>query len=219
MFRGWGCACGFLILHIAHHEIMAMREPHSRFWHSAVSVQGKIYVRGGSTPKFDTDEGKRELATTIEEYDSVNQVWHQLKTTGTFHPGLSAVACTAFGDYMYAYGGSDGSELHAVLSQLDMKTLVWTQLSLEAGDGPMRKDACGIVYFDGNKLAVIAGYADPSGPIQQGSTFILNEFFNEGSGWTNEFHVFDIMEGELVSNYNLMMPYNQFSFLVLAFLF
>ena len=180
-----------------------MREPHPRFWHSASSVQGKVYVRGGSTPQFDTDEGKRELAATIEEYDPINQVWHQLKTTGAFHPGLSAVACTAFGDYLYAYGGSDGSELYAVLSELNIKTLVWRQLSIEALDGPMRKDAGGIVYFDTNKLVVIGGYADPCGRIQQGSTFVVNEYFNDGSGWTNEFHVFDIVKGELVSKYKL----------------
>ena len=155
-------------------------------------------MRGGSTPQFDTDEGKRELATTIEEYDPINQVWRKLKTTGAFHPGLSAVACTAVGDNLYAYGGSDGSELHAVLSQLDMKTLVWTQLSIESVDGPMRKDASGMVVFDDYKLAVIAGYADPCGQIQQGSTFVINEYFNDGSGWTNEFHVFNITKGEVI---------------------
>ena len=61
------------------HTKDSMREPHPRFWHSAVSVQGKIYVRGGSTPQFDTDECKKELTTTIEEYDPINQVWYQLK--------------------------------------------------------------------------------------------------------------------------------------------
>ena len=181
---------------------MAMRQPHPRFWHSAVSAQGKLYIRGGSTPAFDTDEGKRELATKIEEYDPIIHVWRQLETTGKYHPGLSAVACTAFGNRLYAYGGSDGSELHAVLSQLDLNTLRWTQLSSEAADGPMRKDACGIAYFDSGKLAVIGGYADPCGVKQQGSMFVLNEYFNDGSGWTNEFHVFDIIKGELISNYS-----------------
>lgn len=175
---------------------MRQPQPQPRFWHSAFSVHGRIYVRGGSTAHFDTDEGKRELATTIEEYDPINHVWCQHKTVGAYHPGLSAVACTAFGDYMYAYGGSDGSELHAVLSQLDMKTLVWVQLSVEALDGPMKKDACGIVLYDTDKLAVIGGYADPYGRIQEESTFVVNEFFNDGSGWTNEFHVFNITKGE-----------------------
>ena len=178
---------------------MADHEPRPRFWHSAVSVGGKVYVRGGSTPKFDTDEGKRELAATIEEFDPIHQVWRQLTTSGTLHPGLSAVACTTNGDLLYAYGGFDGRDLHCVLSQLNMKTLVWTRLCAGTADGPMRKDASGMVHFDDNKLALIGGYADPNGPIQQGSTFVLNEALNDGSGWTNEFHTFDIERGELSS--------------------
>ena len=53
----------------------------------------------------------------------------------------------------------------------------------------MRKDACGMVLFDSKKLAVIAGYALPTGSIQPGLTFVLNELFADGTGWTNEFHV------------------------------
>ena len=176
---------------------MAEREPHPRFWHSAVSWEGKVYVRGGSTPKFDTDEGKRELVSTLEQYDPINQVWRQLTTTGTFHPGLSAVACVTYGDHLYTYGGFDGRDVCGMLSQLNLRTLVWARLSQEAAaGGPMRKDACGMAHFGGDKLAVIGGYADPSGPIQAGSSFVLNERFNDGSGWTNEFHVFDIGKGK-----------------------
>ena len=176
---------------------MAGGEPRPRFWHSAVSWRGKVYIRGGSTPKFDTDKGKRDLASTIEEYDPTNQVWRQLTTTGTLHPGLSAVACVTFGSHMYAYGGLGRRDLCDTLSKQNLKTLMWTQLSQEAAGGPMKKDACGMAHFDGDKLAVIGGYANPSGPIQPGSTFILNERFNWGSGWTNEIHIFDITKGKV----------------------
>ena len=171
---------------------MAESEPRPRFWHTAVWVRGKVYVRGGSTPKFDTNEGKQELASKVEEYDPVNQAWRQLTTTGTLHPGLSAVACATSDEHLYAYGGFDGNDVCGVLSELNLKTLVWTRLSFEAEGGPMRKDASGMVYFDGEKLMLIGGYADPNGPIQQGSTFVLNEAVSDGSGWTNEFHVFKI---------------------------
>lgn len=176
--------------------IMSKREPQPRFWHSAVSTGQNVYVRGGSTPNFDTDEGRQELASKVEEYDSVNKAWRQLTTTGILHPGLSAVACATSGKHLYAYGGYDGSDVCGVLSKLNLETLVWTRLSFEAEGGPMRKDACGIVHFDGERLALIGGYADPSGPIQQGSTFVLNEAMNDGSGWTNEFHVFEISQGK-----------------------
>ena len=175
---------------------MGDREPQPRFWHSAVSCGGNIYVRGGSTPKFDTDEGRRELVTTIEEYDPIRRIWRQLTTTGELHPGLSAVACVTAGDHLYAYGGFDGRDVCGVLSQLNLKTLIWTRLSSQTAGGPMNKDASGMAhYINGDRLALIGGYADPNGPIQPGSTFVLNETVNYGSGWTNEFHVFDIKAG------------------------
>ena len=64
-----------------------------------------------------------------------------------------------------------------------------------AKDGPMRKDASGMVHFNSNKLAVIGGYGHPAGPIQPESSFIPNERFTDGTGWTNEIHVFDICAG------------------------
>ena len=98
---------------------------------------------------------------------------------------------------MYTYGGFDGEHLYSVLSQLDLKTLVWSQLSSEAEleGGPMRKDASGMVHFNSDKFAVIGGYACPAGPIQPGSSFVQNSLFTDGTGWTNEFHVFDIKLG------------------------
>ena len=166
-------------------------EPRSRFWHFAASVEGLVYIRGGNTSDFSSS--KRELASTLEQFDPVHDAWRKLTTKGAPHPGLSAVACSSSGGYLYTYGGFDGEELHGTLSQLDLRTLEWSQLSTEkALDGPMKKDACGMVHFHSNKLAVIAGYAMPTGPIQPGSTFVPNELFADGTGWTNEFHVFDI---------------------------
>ena len=49
------------------------------------------------------------------------------------------------------------------------------------------------MYVDGDKLAVIGGYGCPGdGPIQPGSLFIPNERFTDGTGWTNEVHVFNV---------------------------
>ena len=44
----------------------------------------------------------------------------QLTTTGTLHPGLSAVACVTAGDHLYAYGGFDGRDVCSVLSRLNL---------------------------------------------------------------------------------------------------
>ena len=168
-------------------------EPCSRFWHFAVSSGGLVYIRGGSTADFNSGNSRQQLAKTIEQFDPTKEVWRQLKTKGVPHPGLSAVACVSFGGCLYTFGGFDGERLHCTLSQLELKTLTWSQLS--AAGGPMRKDACGMAYFNSNKLAVIGGYGHLAGPIQPGSLFIPNERFSDGTGWTNEIHIFNISAG------------------------
>ena len=172
-------------------------EPCSRFWHSAVFAEGLVYIRGGSTADFNSERNfRQQLAKTIEQFDPIKDIWRQLTTKGDAHPGLSAVACASFGGYLYAFGGFDGEQLHCTLSRLELKTLTWSKLSAVAEDGPMRKDASGMVHFNSNKLAVIGGYGCPSdGSIQPGSLFIPNERFTDGTGWTNEIHVFDICAG------------------------
>ena len=185
-------------------------EPRSRFWHFAAAVDGFIYIRGGNTSNFNSF--KLELARTLEQFDPLNDVWRKLTTRGALHPGLSAVACASFGGYLYTFGGFDGEKLHSTLSQLDLITLEWSQLSPEEEvNGPMRKDACGMVLFDDSKkLAVIAGYALPTGPIQPGSTFVPNELFADGTGWTNEFHVFDISAGDHITVVTVSRSINWF---------
>lgn len=143
----------------------------------------------------------------IELFDAKNRAWRQLKTKGDRHPGLSAVACASFENYLYAYGGLDGNVLHGVLSQLDLKTLTWLQLSPKTAAGPMRKDASGMVHFDGDKLAVVCGYAYPNKPGEpsggssdRGSKFIpRNGIPDDGSGWTNEMHIFHLENSKMIS--------------------
>lgn len=180
-------------------------EPSPRFWHSAAAHEGKLYIRGGNTPDFEST-GRQELASTIEQFDPASNVWCKLKTKGTPHPGLSGVVCVTFEDHLFAYGGFDGEELHNTLSQLCMKTLTWSQLSgsAESAGGPLKKDACGMVHFHGDKLALVGGYAaQPNGPVQPGSTFIPNTRSAKEEGWTNEIHVFSISEGMCYSYLSL----------------
>ena len=43
-----------------------------------------------------------------------------------------------------------------------------------------------------DKLFLFGGAGIPSGPIQPGSEFILDETDVDDSGWVNEFHSFDL---------------------------
>ena len=175
-------------------------EPQSRFWHSSQLVGDSVVVRGGCIPGIDSKRGRHRMMKRIEEFDIKARRWRELKTKGDRHPGLSAVACASSGKHLFAYGGLDGVVLNGVLSQLDLETLEWTQLSPKTSAGPLRKDASGMVHFGDGKLAVVCGYAYPSkqrlpngGSSDPGSTFIpRNGVPDDGSGWTNEMHIFDL---------------------------
>ena len=171
-------------------------EPSARFLHSAFSIDGRVYVRGGRTDDFES--GKLKLANSIEQFDPFLEVWRQLNTVGTPHPELVDAACVSLGENVYMYGGHNQRRYEGALSCLNVKSLTWSLLCPgEVAGGPMRKIACGIVMFHGDKLAVIGGIGFPNGPAQAGSEYIKNTSFNDGVGWTNEFHVFNIGQGSV----------------------
>ena len=90
------------------------------------------------------------------------------------------------------YGGNDGSRRLNSLHQLDTQSWTWSEL---AKSGPMRKDGCGMIAFD-RKLLLFGGYNIPSDTTQPGANFIKDSNYTDGSGWTNELHLFDLKEGE-----------------------
>ena len=173
-------------------------EPAARFYHAAFSVEGRVYVRGGRTTDLElgSEDEKIELANCIEQFDPHLEVWRQLDTTGTPHPGLSGAGYTSFEENVYMYGGYSGKRYEGVLSCLNVKTLTWSLLWPETDGGPMKKYGSGMVMFKyGDKVAVIGGYGYPTGPTQPGATFTRDIRFTDGRGWSNEIYVFDIRQG------------------------
>ena len=172
-------------------------EPTARFHHSSFSVRSGVLVRGGRTIDYESgsEDAKIQLANTIERFDPYFEVWCQLNTTGSPHPGLYGIGCASVAEQVYMYGGFSGKRYIGVFSCLNEKTLTWSQLCPEAiAGGPMKKAGCGLVNFHGDKIAVIGGYGIPTGSTQRGSTFTKNtgSRVTDGRGWTNEIHIFDI---------------------------
>ena len=185
------------------------RDPIARFWHFSQLVEGNVYIGGGNIPTYKKKKGRARLTTTIEKFDVKERNWQQLETTGAHHPGLTAVACASFRKYLFAFGGNNAVEgLNGVLSQLDLDTLTWSELSPETKDGPLRKDASGMVHFGEDSLAVVCGYAtrrvtpkhlgeddlakNNGGSSDLGSEFIIRKGPSaDGDGWTNEMHIFN----------------------------
>ena len=176
-------------------------EPASRSSHcqASSSGEGRVYAWGGLILEFESGskDDRIKLAGHIEQFDPYLEIWSQLNTGGTPHPGLFDAACTSFGDCLYMYGGVTLKKYKGCLSYLNMKTLTWSLLcGPEACGGPMIKQGCGMVHFKEGKLAVIGGYGYPSGSIQPGSSFMRDPKFKDWTrGWSNEFHVFDISQG------------------------
>ena len=170
-------------------------KPSPRFAHGAAAVGGRCYLWGGRVQDF-TASGRKKLASTVEIFDPHLETWEEHPTTGVPPPGLYFGACTSLLDSLYWFGGDDGSSRYNSLHRLDITTLKWRELQpLNQADGPMRKFGCGMVPFLQDKLAVFGGHGIPTGPTQPGSIFTKSTLFTDGSGWSNELHVFNITEG------------------------
>ena len=176
---------------------LKLYEPAARYYHASCSIESGVLVRGGRTRDLESGskDARTKLANIIELFDPYLEVWRQLNTTGTPHPGLYFAACASVADDVYMYGGHSGKKIEGVLSYFDMKKLTWSQLCPEATAGaPMRKCGCGLIIVQENVI-VIGGYGYPTGPTQLGASFIKNPNVSDSSGWTNEVHSFNVGQG------------------------
>ena len=171
-------------------------EPSPRAGHYDCSIGDNIYVCFGDTGDSST-AAMRELSRQVEVYDCYSKTWVQRKTTGTLPPGLVNGACTSINNKLYTYSGYDGdSQYTGTLSQLDTSTMEWKLLTSDIG--PMKKAGAGMIAVNDEQLAISGGYGIPTSPTQPGSSFVRNNSRSDGSGWTNEFHIFNISNGMLL---------------------
>ena len=122
---------------------MANKEPAARLAHVSFLVERKVYLWAGATQRlsFGHQDEIVEVARRIEQFDPYLEIWSQLNTAGTPHPGLEYAACASHGEHVYMYGG-EGTKIEGALSCLNfaVKTPTWSQLCpAESVGGPMRK--------------------------------------------------------------------------------
>ena len=157
-------------------------EPLSRINHFAAGVEGRLYVWGGKIKDYSTSD--------LEIFNTHKETWDIVKRVAKGSPpGVNWGACASSDQYIYTYGGSEGVSLN----QLDTKTCTWTQLTPHNNGGPMKKSACGMVFYQ-NKLVLFDGDAgdSPTGSTQPGASYEYGD--------TNELHVFDLNNGEKENN-------------------
>lgn len=167
-------------------------EPAPRWGHFSAAVQGELVVWGGRTEDFHKKKGKLGLATCVHFFDPFQECWADIKSVESRDapPPLYNGASVSAMHHLYLYGGlTEDTQWQSSLHQLDTRSWAWKQLS---SDGPMKKAECGMINY-GSKLVLFGGYGLPSSPSQPG--FIHNLKATDGSGWTNDLHVFDKNEG------------------------
>ena len=172
-------------------------EPLPRFSHISCRVGSKVVVQGGRTKNFSEKNGQH-LSSVVEIFDPYSELWEQRRVTGDApSPGTYGAASASLHDDLFSFGGFDGRQLLNTVHRLDTEKLCWSEVSPQNADGaPMPKAACGTIAF-GNSLGVFGGYGVPRGPIEPQSLIIKDTRFTDVIGWTNEFHIYNLSEGNM----------------------
>ena len=168
-------------------------EPLSRSYHISGRVGSLIVVQGG-----ETEESKQHLSSVVEIFDPYSESWEQRQVEGNApSPGTYIAASASLHDDLFSFGGGDGENyFFNTVHRLDTKTWYWSQASPQNADGaPMPKRGCGMIAFR-NSLVVFGGYGGPRGPTEPQS-FIKSASYTDGREWTNEFHIYNISEGNM----------------------
>ena len=146
---------------------------------------------GGITKDFDN-----QVENTINVFNPYEEKWTTHKSTG--HPiRIYSGASAALGKNLYHFGGFNGQEYIGYLYQFNSTWNITTMDDLKHhNNAPMRKVGSSIIN-DGEKLICTGGYGPLSRPHQLQSQFILDNNHDDGRGWTNELHSFNLKEGEI----------------------
>ena len=168
-------------------------EPKPRRGACGTAIHNRFFIYRGFQQSFG-GLSFRDLPHTfqVETFNADTTKWTQMPTTGPNPPGLWNSACTSIGSKLFSYGGWTGESYTDTLHELDTTTMQRRQLQpLNPSEGPMKKHSAGMIALSSNLLCVIGGYGIPSGTIHPASQFIKNSRHSDGSGWTNEVHVYN----------------------------
>ena len=171
-------------------------EPLPRLHHISCRVGSKVVVQGGWTKDF-SEESRQHLSSIVEIFDPYSELWEQRQVTGDAPtPGTYLAASASLHDDLFLFGGTDGRQLFNTVHRLNTEKLCWSQIFPQnADEAPMPKTACGMIAF-GKSLGVFGGYGVPKAPTGPQS-FIKSTISTDGRGWTNEFHIYNLSEGNM----------------------
>lgn len=164
-------------------------EPSRRYSHCSAVAQGKWYNFGGKLH----DGGSSQ--NVIEEFDPVDKVWKQHRTTGDFPPGYFGSAAASIQSKFYLFGGLSDEGYFNTLHELDIDGFVWTRLDPRNQDGicPIAKVDSAMISFDKRLLVTFGGKGISTAHILTDSLYASNPGSSDsGLVWTNELLCFDV---------------------------
>ena len=169
-------------------------EPLPRFHHNSSRVGSKVVVQGGLTKDF-SEKSRRHLSSVVEIFDPYSESWEQRPVTGDApSPATFLAASASLHDDLFSFGGTDDWHFFNTLRRLDPEKLCWSPQN--ADGAPMPKYGCGMIAF-GSGLGVFGGFGVPRG-LTEPRSFIQYTGDTDGRGWTNEFHIYNLSEGNLL---------------------
>ena len=177
---------------------MAFRnyQPMPRYQHTSAQVANKVLVYSGVTHDY-SEVSRKEMASRVDVFYPHNEQWDPKQCTGAFPPpGLHLSANVVVNGHLYSYGGRDGDdEFVKSLHQLSATTYRWSELTSQSAkeECPMPKDGAAMAAC-GDDLALLGGFGMPHDPTQPGPSFMRADD-NDGRGWTNEFHIYNVNKG------------------------
>ena len=125
--------------------------PTSRGWHSAIVIDGKIYIFGGVQDSGPSRVEGANSVLTVEVYDPVADTWSQ---KGDMPKSRAASSGSGVDGKVYLIGGYGGSQR---IDEYDPSTDAWTQKP----DMPTARVGLSTSVLDG-KLYLIGGFGSSS---------------------------------------------------------
>uniref|UniRef100_A0A2N9HE66 Uncharacterized protein n=1 Tax=Fagus sylvatica TaxID=28930 RepID=A0A2N9HE66_FAGSY len=133
-----------------HHGVSDISGPGKRWGHTCNAIKGGrfLYVFGGY--------GRDNCQTNqVHVFDTVNQTWSLPVIKGTPPTPRDSHSCTAVGDNLFVFGGTDGMNPLRDLHILDTSSHTWISPSLR-GDGPEAREGHSAALV-GKRLFVFGG--------------------------------------------------------------
>ncbi|KAJ4831850.1 hypothetical protein Tsubulata_017516 [Turnera subulata] len=153
-----------------HQQGQETNGPGKRWGHTCNSIKGGrfLYVFGGY--------GKDNCQTNqVHAFDTVNQTWSQPMIKGTPPTPRDSHSCTAVGDNLFVFGGTDGMKPLSDLHILDTSSHTWISPTVR-GEGPEAREGHSAALI-GKRLFIFGGSgksSDGNVEVYYNDLYILN---------------------------------------------